>query len=154
MPGRRSSIIAAVLVSGVLTLAAPAHAAPTPAAPTPAAFAPAAVDATVLAAYRHGVPVVEAVRFVSEDETTIGVIYRTVHDPAQLTSATDKYLVLAGVPPAPEFLVLTHPTNSGTMYSLDGAGQRRDQLPGRFTLLPDLTAPDPDPVVGVARITD
>ncbi|PND53561.1 hypothetical protein CQZ88_02775 [Rhodococcus sp. ENV425] len=111
-------------------------------------------DPALLAAYRHGVPIVEAVRAVFEDETTIGVVYRTVQDPAQLASATEKYVVTAGVPPAPEFLVLTHPVNAGTMYLLDDAGRRHDQLSGRFTRLPALAPPGSAPAVGAAQITD
>ncbi|QDC17389.1 hypothetical protein [Rhodococcus ruber] len=159
MSGRSGSLVAGALVWGMLALAAPAHGAPPPAAPPAAApggadRTAAAPDPALLAAYRHGVPIVEAVRAVFEDETTIGVVYRTVQDPAQLASATDKYVVTVGVPPAPEFLVLTHPVNAGTMYSLDGAGRRHDQLSGRFTRLPALAPPGSAPAVGAAQITD
>ncbi|WP_432794500.1 hypothetical protein [Rhodococcus ruber] len=159
---------ACALTLGVLAVAAPtATAAP---APDPSVAVSVAVpndlvvrgvaepsgaitDVGLRAAFDQGLPVVEAVRSYAHRDTTTGVIYRVVRDPARLMSPTAKFVVATGRPPAEEFLATTNLASFGTMQQLVDHYAPRVYYPGRFVATPPIQLPGAYSAAGIAFIT-
>ncbi|WFR73660.1 hypothetical protein P9209_08720 [Prescottella defluvii] len=143
----RRLVTAAAFTVAFATVAAPVagaeEAGPQPVPPSSSFSGSATITAPGLrAAFDRGATIVEAVRDYTHYDTTRGVVYRVVHDPAQLSSPTVKFVVV-GALPADEFIGVTYPPQSfARIYRMPRSHyEGNTPLSGHF-----VTAP---PVLGV-----
>lgn len=160
-------VVAAAIVgaaAGLSTSTAAASPAPVPTAPIVvqhelvmrdiAEPTGAITDDGLRAAFEQGMPIVEAVQYFPQYNTTVGVIYRVVHDAVALTSPTAKFVVAMGQPPADEFVATISPISKfGAMTNLVGHYETATPYPGHFFNTPPVQVPGAFSAAGIAIIT-
>ncbi|WP_430334035.1 hypothetical protein [Rhodococcus sp. ACT016] len=144
-----AAAFAVVLASAAAPVAGAEEVGPQPVPPSSIGSGSGSVTAPGLrAAFDSGATIVEAVRDYTHYDTTRGVVYRVVHDPAQLASPTLKFVVV-GALPADEFIGVTYPPQSfARIYRVPTSHyEGNSPLGGHFVTTPPILD------VGVAFVT-